>query len=135
VPKFACCRRASFRSTTRAARASASASARSSKATRRSGIYKDVSNGIAAAGIEYWLPLFFEETATLFDYLPKATRALPAQHVPEAIRDLLARGAVTLHMLSGERSRPLLPPAELFLAEEPFFVAAKAYARVSLTAA
>jgi transcription-repair coupling factor (superfamily II helicase) len=38
-------------------------------------------------------------------------------------------------MLSGDRSRPLLPPADLFLAEEPFFVAAKAYARITLTAA
>ena len=26
-------------------------------------IYKDVTNGIAPAGIEYWLPLFFDETA------------------------------------------------------------------------
>ncbi|CAG0123417.1 partial Transcription-repair-coupling factor, partial [Rhodocyclaceae bacterium] len=33
-------------------------------------IYKDVSKGIAPAGIEYYLPLFFERTATLFDYLP-----------------------------------------------------------------
>ena len=33
-------------------------------------IYRDVSQGIAPAGIEYYLPLFFETTATLFDYLP-----------------------------------------------------------------
>jgi len=31
--------------------------------------YKDVGNGIAFAGIEYYLPLFFEETATLMDYV------------------------------------------------------------------
>ena len=37
----------------------------------RSRIYKDVSKGIAPAGIEYYLPLFFDKTATLFDYLPK----------------------------------------------------------------
>ena len=36
----------------------------------KSSIYKDVSNGIAPAGIEYYLPLFFEATAALFDYLP-----------------------------------------------------------------
>ena len=34
-------------------------------------IYRDVSNGIAPAGIEYYLPLFFDETDTLFDYLPR----------------------------------------------------------------
>src|SRR6266571_3958751 len=38
----------------------------------RSVVYKDISSGIASAGIEYYLPLFFEQTATLFDYLPQA---------------------------------------------------------------
>jgi transcription-repair coupling factor (superfamily II helicase) len=37
----------------------------------RVSLYKDVSNGILPAGIEYYLPLFFEKTATLFDYLPE----------------------------------------------------------------
>ena len=35
-------------------------------------LYRDVSNGVPAAGIEYYLPLFFESVATLFDYLPAA---------------------------------------------------------------
>ncbi len=38
-----------------------------SKAT----VYRDMGNGIASPGIEYWLPLFFDTTATLFDYLPE----------------------------------------------------------------
>ena len=100
----------------------------------RSGIYRDVSNGIATAGIEYWLPLFFEETASLFDYLPKATVLCLHGKVPEAIREFWSEAQSRYRMLSGERSRPLLPPADLFLAEEPFFVAAKAYARITLTA-
>src|SRR3954463_4281968 len=40
----------------------------------KSSIYKDVSNGIAPAGIEYFLPLFFDGTATLLDYLPQGTQ-------------------------------------------------------------
>ncbi|MEK6298882.1 MAG: transcription-repair coupling factor, partial [Paraburkholderia tropica] len=36
----------------------------------RATIYKDIGNGVPSAGIEYYLPLFFEETATLFHYLP-----------------------------------------------------------------
>ena len=35
----------------------------------KSQVYKDVSNKLAPGGIEYYLPLFFDETATLFDYL------------------------------------------------------------------
>ncbi len=37
----------------------------------RSSVYKDIGNGITPAGIEYYLPLFFDATATLFDYLPR----------------------------------------------------------------
>ena len=35
----------------------------------KSRLYKDIANGIATAGIEYYLPLFFDETATIFDYV------------------------------------------------------------------
>ena len=100
----------------------------------RSRIYKDVSNGVAAAGIEYWLPLFFEETATLFDYLPKDSVLCLHRDVPEAIRAFWREAQSRFTMLSGDRTHPLLPPADLFLAEEPFFVAAKAYARVDIAA-
>ncbi|MDR0379618.1 MAG: transcription-repair coupling factor, partial [Candidatus Accumulibacter sp.] len=99
----------------------------------RSSIYKDVSNGIPPAGIEYWLPLFFETTATLFDYLPKTSALCLLGDVPAALRDFW-RDACSRHtMLSGEKSRPLLPPNELFLDEEAFFVAAGDYTRILLT--
>ncbi len=100
----------------------------------RSGIYKDVSNGLAAAGIEYWLPLFFEATATLFDYLPHHTVLCLYSTVPAAIQDFWREAQSRYRLLSGDRSRPLLPPADLFLSEEGFFVAARAYARINLTA-
>ena len=65
-------RRASFRSTRPAARAFAAASARFSKAIRRSRrCTRTSSNGVAPGGIEYYLPLFFDATATLADYLPR----------------------------------------------------------------
>jgi len=37
----------------------------------RSPLYKDISNGIVPGGIEYYLPLFFEATASFVDYLPR----------------------------------------------------------------
>jgi len=98
----------------------------------KSGIYKDVSNGIPSAGIEYWLPLFFEETATLFDYLPKDSVLCLHNDVPEALRSFWRDTQSRYDMLSGEKSRPLLPPADLFLSEEAFFIAAKPYARLIL---
>lgn len=98
----------------------------------KSGIYKDISAGIASAGIEYWLPLFFEETATLFDYLPKDATLCLHNDVPEAIRDFWRDAQARYDMLSGEKTRPLLQPNELFLNEETFFTAAKPYTRLVL---
>ena len=51
----------------------------------KKGLYRDVSNGIAAAGIEYYLPLFFDQAATLFDYLPAETSLARQGDVPAAI--------------------------------------------------
>lgn len=99
----------------------------------KSGIYKDISNGTPSAGIEYWLPLFFDETATLFDYLPASTLICLHGSVPEALRDFWRDAQSRYDMLSGEKSRPLLPPADLFLNEEAFFTAAKAYTRVVIS--
>ncbi|OQA33013.1 MAG: Transcription-repair-coupling factor [Betaproteobacteria bacterium ADurb.Bin341] len=96
----------------------------------KSGIYKDISSGIAPAGIEYWLPLFFDETASLFDYLPQDALLVTHGDVPAAISNFWRDTQSRHNLLSGEKSRPLLPPADLFLSDEEFFIAAKAYGRI-----
>ncbi|HEX7719704.1 MAG TPA: transcription-repair coupling factor, partial [Woeseiaceae bacterium] len=45
----------------------------------KSRVYRDVSDGIAHGGIEYYLPLFFESSASLFDYLPANTAVFAPQ--------------------------------------------------------
>ncbi|MFA7280460.1 MAG: transcription-repair coupling factor [Sterolibacterium sp.] len=101
----------------------------------RIALYKDVSNGIAPAGIEYYLPLFFEHTATLFDYLPKEVVLLQHHDVPAAIAEFWRDTRERHRMMGGERSRPLLPPQDLFLSEEQFFLAAGVFPRLQLSAA
>ncbi|MDR2451681.1 MAG: transcription-repair coupling factor [Candidatus Accumulibacter sp.] len=98
----------------------------------KSGIYRDVSNGIPPAGIEYWLPLFFDATASLFDYLPEASALCLQGDVPAALREFWRDARSRHEMLSGERNRPLLAPGELFLDEEAFFSAAKSRTRILL---
>jgi transcription-repair coupling factor (superfamily II helicase) len=101
----------------------------------KSPIYKDVSNGVPPAGIEYYLPLFFEGTGTLFDYLPAET-ALVTHHDVHAAIDEFWRDAQSRHrLLAGDRTRPLLPPGDLFLSAEQFFLAARAFERLDLHAA
>ncbi|MDR2014433.1 MAG: transcription-repair coupling factor [Azoarcus sp.] len=98
----------------------------------RASIYKDVSNGIAPAGIEYYLPLFFEETATLFDYLPPASPVLLHHNVPEAIASFWHDTRSRHQMLRGDQTRPILTPEALFLKEEDFFGALRGRPRLTI---
>ncbi|MDP1735758.1 MAG: transcription-repair coupling factor [Sulfuritalea sp.] len=98
----------------------------------RISLYKDVSNGILPAGIEYYLPLFFDTTATLFDYLPADATLLLHGDVPAAIAEFWTDLQGRYKMLGGDRSRPVLPPTELFLRDEEFYVAAKSLAQFNL---
>src|SRR5690606_8223493 len=95
--------------------------------------YKDIGNGIAFAGIEYYLPLFFDQTATLFDYLPDAALTVTLGDVSTAIRQFTDDTRSRWQFLKSDRERPVLPPEALFLDEEDFFARLKPFARLSLT--
>ena len=97
-------------------------------------LYKDVSNGVPAPGVEYYLPLFFDALATIFDYLPEAA-TLVFHHDVAGATQAFWRDAQTRHrMMSGDPDRPLLPPAALFLSGEEFYTRAKDFRRVDLAA-
>src|SRR3954463_13788995 len=72
-------------------------------------LYRDVSNGVPAAGIEYFLPLFFESVATIFDYLPAGTTLALHGDVSAALQDFW-REAATRHKMAGGGPPPP-PPA------------------------
>ena len=95
----------------------------------RSAIYKDIGHGIASAGIEYYLPLFFEETATLFQYLPADVTFALIGDIDGAIKRFWSDTQSRYKFLKSDRERPLLAPETLFLADEDFFTLAKPYGR------
>ena len=95
----------------------------------KSAVYKDIGHGIASAGIEYYLPLFFENTATLFHYLPQnATFALVGD-IEGAIKRFWSDTMSRYQFLKADRERPLLAPDRLFLTDEDFFTLAKPHGR------
>jgi transcription-repair coupling factor (superfamily II helicase) len=100
----------------------------------KSRLYKDVSQGIAPPGIEYYLPLFFDQTATLFDYLPKDALLCLHHSLESATRNFWRDTQSRWEFLRGDRHRPLLPPQELFLTVDALFAAVKPYARIEITA-
>ncbi len=95
----------------------------------RSVVYKDIGSGIASAGIEYYLPLFFETTSTLFDYLPDDAGLALVGDIDSAIQRFWLDTESRYKFLKSDRDRPLLPPTELFLDAEQFFTGAKSHGR------
>jgi len=98
----------------------------------RYAMYKDMGNGVAAAGIEYYLPLFFEELSTLFDYLPKTSLVVLHGAVDKAFDDFWRETEDRFRFLRGDTERPLFPPGKLFLRGEDFFVRLQDFAAVSV---
>ncbi|MDA8416069.1 MAG: transcription-repair coupling factor [Betaproteobacteria bacterium] len=90
-------------------------------------LYRDVGNGLSPGGIEYYLPLFFDQCASLFDYLPASSRVFTPADLTIPIREFLTSVRSRWEMVSGDRTYPVLPPDALFLREEAFFVGLKAF--------
>jgi len=80
----------------------------------RSRVYNDVSSGIAHGGIEYYLPLFFDETATFADYCPADAILM----VPADLEGILGQSWVEVNeryeLCSLDPERPVLRPGEAF---------------------
>lgn len=100
----------------------------------RSRVYREVSEGIAHGGIEYYLPLFFDTTAGLLDYLPAGTLAFR----PPDLEALLAGAWREIEERHGIASldpeRPVLDPEEAFLPAASVADSLSAYRSVELSA-
>ena len=95
-------------------------------------VYRDVSQGAAPGGLEYYLPLFFERTSHLFEYLPPDSVIIDVSEATGAV-SALWDGIVKRHdQLSHDRLRPILDPAELFLAPAEVEASLQGFARVHL---
>jgi len=82
---------------------------------QRCPVYREVSRGVAPAGIEQYLPLFFDQTSSVFDYLPGTTLIVSDEESHDAARRFEADTADRYERLRHDIERPLLSPDELFL--------------------
>lgn len=98
----------------------------------RSRIYKDMGAGVATAGIEYYLPLFFDETATIFDYLGSDATLVLHGDMDAAFSAFWKDTQERYRLVQGDPQRPALPPHSLFLSAEQFYLAAKPHAQLAL---
>ena len=99
---------------------------------KRSPIYREVSAGNAPGGVEYYLPLFYEHTSSLFDYLPEDTLALQWAGAREAAEGFLGQVTERYEQRRHDIERPLLPPPGLYLDIAEFNAAVRCLASVQL---
>ncbi|WP_399677626.1 transcription-repair coupling factor [Xenophilus sp.] len=98
----------------------------------KSRIYKDMGNGVATAGIEYYLPLFFDETATVFDYLGAASTLVLHGDLEAAFQHFWQDTRERYRLVQGDPERPALPPEALFLSAEQFYGKSKAHPQLAV---
>ena len=97
----------------------------------KSRIYKDMGNGVATAGIEYYLPLFFEETATVFDYLGANATVVLHGDLEPAFQRFWQDTKDRYRLVKDAPDRPALPPESLFLSAEQFYALANHYPQLA----
>jgi transcription-repair coupling factor (superfamily II helicase) len=85
---------------------------------RRCPLYQDMKEGVTPGGIEYYLPLFFAQTATLFDYLADDALFVLGEGAGESSEQFWTQTAERYDQRAHDIERPVLPPNELYLSPE-----------------
>ena len=99
---------------------------------KQSQIYREISKGLAPAGCEFYLPLFFQQTETLFDFLNQNACFVLEQGVMENAQTLYEDIIERYENAKLNTEWPPLPPDNLFLSPDQIFSALKPFSRVQL---
>ena len=121
---------------------------------RHSALYQDLKEGVAPAGIEYYLPLFFEDsrtvesphkgsravaktshTSTLFDYLGENTLAVLTDDNLSAAESFWTQTNDRYEQRRHDIERPLLDPRELYLSPDALRERLNTHRRIEVIAA
>lgn len=94
--------------------------------------YVEVSAGRSPSGCEYYLPLFFEHCATLFDYLPENVAIITTGDHHGAARHFWEEVETRFEEYGIDPRRPLLPPSKCFAPVEELYQLLGNYAVLEL---
>lgn len=93
-------------------------------------VYQDVNAAISPGGIEYYLPLFFDKTESLIDYIPDSSLLFLYSGFEQAIenftRDLYSR----YESRCVDPERPILPPHKAFQPVDSLYGSIKPFSKV-----
>jgi len=100
---------------------------------RRAVPYQEVGEGRHGQGLEQYLPLFFDQTAGLLDYLPREHRLVILAGCDEAAVEFAEQVRQRFEQRAGDRERPPLKPEELYLDSDDLLNTLKEAAAVRVT--
>lgn len=94
--------------------------------------FSPLKKGIPVQGLEYYLPLFFNETATLFDYCNEATHIVFDKSLESTWKSLETELHARYEEKRYDQERPVLPVRELFWSHDSLFKQMKEFGRIEL---
>lgn len=96
-------------------------------------IYQQVSKGLLPGGIEYWQPLFFEQSlVSFFEYLPEETLLVTMGHLENQMDKFWHDLVYRFENMRVDPMRPLLAPSFLWMTKEEIFTHFKHYPKIQL---
>ena len=87
---------------------------------KQSQIYNEISNGNIPPGTEFYMPLFFDSTSTLLDYLPSSSLLVMEHDCAQAATTFQTEVVERYQSVGMDPERPALPPEVLFLGFDEF---------------
>ncbi len=95
-------------------------------------IYQAVKNFIQAPGAEYYLPLFFDQTNTLLDFISADSIIIQHQDIYSSCKEFSSQAFERFESINVDKYRSILPPNEAFLTSEELFQNLKKYHNVKI---
>lgn len=96
----------------------------------KSPLYQNISNAKSHPGIEYYLPLFFAKTHSIFDYLPTNSLIVTIGNLEQVMSDFWQKIKDRYEQLGHDQSYPILPPQNIFLPVEQVFGALQQFPQI-----
>jgi transcription-repair coupling factor (superfamily II helicase) len=95
-------------------------------------IYQDITEGICTPGIEYYAPLFFDQTQTMFDYLPENALLVQIGNIHAKAEEFWQEIQTRYEQRRYDISRPLLDPQTLYIPTTDIFNRVKSYSQIKI---
>ncbi len=95
-------------------------------------MYQDITEGISTPGIGYYLPFFFQETQTLFDYLPTNCVIIQIGEIFKKSEEFWHEIQTRYEQRRHDHKHPLIPPTKVFIPATEIFGRFKFYSNIKI---